>query len=358
MGSRRTIGRSGGSRGAVIVAASILLAAACSSGAEGDGTAEAIGASTVLTSTSTSVPESGTAPDDPSPSIATSAPDADDAAADTATGDRPLQSWRQSMESLLGPVASMADPFEAAFSYFPDGIDPNPPGQLSFDDGRLEVQEESDGPFSQPGLDSLRIQATFGSDASYEALVDWMETTYPTGGEWEINASEDRSEDDERVMVYQVLRPGLDPSRTQLTTAIVEEDGEVTMQIDYSERDVQTTAPFEDLASITDALPRPLDAYPIEYTVHVNDLSVLYEARWSVRDVPAGDVARDLTVQFPTEELDLVTLPIFDDSTDYIMDVDCADTIFCTLRAQEASSDDLRVSTVWTLSYPHLDADG
>ncbi len=270
-------------------------------------------------------------------------------------GTRPLEDWRRAMEALRGPVDSLAEPFETAFSYFPDGIDPSPPGRLRLDLGRLTVREERDGPFSRPGLDSLRIQATFFSDASFEELVAWMEGAYPAGGVWEITASEDRSDDEERVMVFQVLQPpDLDPGSIQFTIAIIDDDEDVSIQIDFSERDVQTAAPFEDLAGITDALPRPVDAYPVEYLVEISDSAVQYKPRWTVPDIPAEDVARELSVQFPVNGLELVTLPTFDGATDYQMEVECEDTIFCTLRAQEANSDDLEVYVVWTLSYPHL----
>ncbi len=342
----------------------LLVMAACSGGSDegADGaddsdTEESLSASTVPEPTIVADSETDDPGAESSTTIAAEA-DEDDS---TAPGDgtRPLQEWRQEMEALRGPVESMAEPFEAAFSYFPDGIDPTPPGQLRFDDGRLTVREDSDGPFSQPGLDSVRIQAAFESDASYEDLVAWMEGAYPVEGVWEINAAEDRSDDEERVMVFQVLRPPrLDPGSIQFTIAIIDDGETVSLQIDFSERDVQTVAPFEDLASITDTLPRPVDAYPVEYLVHISDSSVLFAPRWTLPGIPAEDVARDLTVQFPTNGFELVTLPTFDGATDYSMEVECEDTIFCTLRAQEANSDDLRVYVVWTLSYPLLSDGG
>jgi len=335
-----------------MLVALLVAVAACSGGTDGSGEGESLSASTVPEPTV--VADSEADDQDAGPSTTIAAADENETTTD---GDstRPLQAWRQEMESLRGPVDSMAEPFEAAFSYFPDGIDPTPPGRLRFDFGRLTVREERDGPFSQPGLDSLRIQATFESDSSYEELVAWMEGAYPVEGLWEINASEDRSDDEERVMVFQVLQPPrLDPGSIQFTAAIIDDGETVSLQIDFSERDVQTAAPFEDLASITDDLPRPADAYPVEYLVEVSDSSVLFKPRWTLPDVPAEDVARDLTVQFPVNGFELVTLPSFDGATDYQMEVECEDTIFCTLRAQEANSDDLEVYVVWTLSYPHL----
>jgi len=332
----------------------VVAVAACRGGDGGSDGGETLAASTVPEPTVATDPETDDAETGPSTTIGTPAPG--DQSTGEGDGTRPLQDWRQAMESLRGPVDSIAEPFEAAFSYFPDGIDPAPPGQLRFDFGRLTVREQRDGPFSQPGLDSLRIQATFLSDASSEELVAWMESAYPAGGVWEINASEDRSDEEEQVTVFQVLQPpDLDPGSIQFTIAFIEDgDGEVSIQIDFSERDVQTTAPFEDLAGITDALPRPVEAYPVEYLVEISDSSVLYKPSWTLPDIPAEDVARELSVQFPVNGLELVTLPTFDGATDYQIEVECEDTIFCTLRAQEANTDDLQVYVVWTLSFPHL----
>lgn len=342
-----------GIRAGALLAVMVMALAACSPGTDSSAEGETLAASTIPEPTVAAGSEADEQEASSSTTVAAAAPE--DQPAEEGDGTRPLEDWRQAMESLRGPVDSMAEPFEAAFSYFPDGIDPSPPGQLRFDFGRLTVQEQRDGPFSKPGLDSLRIQATFLSDASSDELVAWMESAYPAGGIWEINASEDRSDDEEQVTVFQVLQPpDLDPGSIQFTLAVIDDDDEVSIQIDFSERDVQTIAPFEDLAGITDALPRPVDAYPVEYLVEISDSSVLYKPSWTLPDISAEDVARDLSVQFPVNGFELVTLPNFDGATDYQIDVECEDTIFCTLRAQEANIDDLQVYVVWTLSFPHL----
>ncbi|MEL6985714.1 MAG: hypothetical protein AAFO29_25020, partial [Actinomycetota bacterium] len=342
------------------IAALVLGATACSGGTESEAGPEPVIAST-STGAVTSTPEADDTTDDteaeednPSMTVQTTAPEADAAAG----GERPLQAWRQSMEDLRGPVDSLAQPFEAAFSYFPDGIDTQPPGTLTFDSAALTVGEDPNGPFSRPGLDSLRIQATFFSDATFDQIVDWVQSSYPAGGTWEINASEDRSDDQEQVQVFQILQPGVDPGSRQYTIAVID-DGEASIQFDYSERDVQTTAPFEDLAGITDDLPRPIESYPTGYQVDVDDGTVFYKATWALPDVQAEDVARDLVVQLPANGIELVTLPDFDGSTDYSMEVACEDTLWCTLRASELQgTSDQVVSVIWSLDFPHLGAGG
>lgn len=266
-----------------------------------------------------------------------------------------LGQWIGLLTSLRGPADSIAEPFESAVGYFPDGIATPPGANLVLDRIDLSADEPlaREGFISYQGLDTLSLGGWFETTLSQAELESFFDSAHGEGDPWALNNKQSNERSDGSLSITYLFervdradRPGLLTYQADL----VESGGQSMLIIRVSESNVETFGPFERLATSVVDIPEPLDTKAFRHSISADDSTVFVAPQWQVDGAPV-DVATDLAARFPSGPFGLPEAPELDGLGDYSFDVVCGDDLLCSASVRESVNGDDRSAVVWSINH-------